>query len=128
MSTTTPMSKQTKKNSKATGQRFTQAETNTLLDLITELMPMGHEGWENLREQFNEAHPKPGREAEGLKKRFATLWKKKTLTGDPHCQPEVRRAKRLKMDLYESNDMSDMEGTGNDVDGTIREEEDDDDD
>ena len=50
MSTTTPMSKQTKKNSKATGQRFTQAETNTLLNLITKLMPMGHEGWENPRD------------------------------------------------------------------------------
>ena len=90
----------TTKKSKATGQRFTQAETNTLLDLIEDMMPMGPEQWESIRDQFNEAHPKPGREAEGLKKRFATLWKKNTPTGNPHCPPEVRRAKQLKMSTH----------------------------
>ena len=106
------------------GQRLSKTETETLLDLVEEQLPLSGEDWDVLCNAYNERHPNPGQLGEGLRKKFATLWKKKVKTGDPSCPEEVRRAKRIKRNLYEQADMSDLEETGaGGGEATIHEEE-----
>ena len=45
------------------GQGFTEAELNTMLDLIQEMLPIGNELWDQLTDRFNQAHRYPGRTA-----------------------------------------------------------------
>ena len=106
------------------GQRPSGAETTTLLDLVEETLPLSGEDWDALCNTFNEKHPTPGRLGNGLRKKFATSWKKKVKTGDPSCPEEVRRAKRIKRNLCEQAEISDLEETAvtGDVDNTIHEE------
>ena len=98
----------------------------TLLDLIEQLSPLSGEDWEALCGQFLQSHPTQGRLAAGLRKKFASLWKKNIKTGDPTCPSEVRRAKQLKRELYKAADLADLEETAAiGVDATLHEEEND---
>ena len=50
-------------------------------DLVEERLPLSGEDWGAVCTLFNERHPNPGRLAEGLRKKFSTLWKKRVRTG-----------------------------------------------
>ena len=109
------------------GQGFTEAEQSTMLELIEELKPIGHDQWDMLTERFNRIHPNPGRTAESLRKKFATLYRNRTPTGDPHIPPLVLQAKRLKEMLINEAQIETLD-TNEDEEEAEYDDDDDDDD
>ena len=106
---TRPPPRASKSKSKKGGysQRFSTEETDLLLNLIEEQMPMGQECWLKVLDKFNHEVPmERWRDKEGIQRRFNTLWRKRKPTGDPDCPPEVRRAKRLNYKIQEKSGMA----------------------
>jgi hypothetical protein len=59
-------------------------------------------------ETHSARYPDKGRTVDGLKRKFKELHIKRIPTGDPHCQPAVRRAKQLRNAIIKLMDQSDL--------------------
>jgi hypothetical protein len=89
------MAPATSKPPKTRGLGFSPTELGCLLDCIDEHLPIGGGEWELVERDHVLHYPDMGRTKETLKRKFVSLYQKRTPTGDPKCPSEVRRAKQL---------------------------------
>ena len=80
---------------KTRGLGFSPTELGCLLDCIDEHLPIGGGEWELVERDPVLHYPDMGRTKETLKRKFVSLYQKRTPTGDPKYPSEVRRAKQL---------------------------------
>jgi hypothetical protein len=97
---------------KKRGVGFSQKELDSLLDAIEEILPIGSQEWEAVERQHRSMYPESDRNQEALKRKFGKLYLKKIPTGDPHCPPEVIRAKRIYDEIRKRTDLSSGEDNG----------------
>lgn len=88
---------------------YSHMELNSLLDTMEDILPIGSEEWQRVVEQHNENYPSSGRDAESIRRKYATLHRKKVPTGDPMCPLEVKKAKRIKYQIGAKADLGDVE-------------------
>lgn len=91
------------------GRGFTDAEIDSLLDVVEEILPIGPNDWDRVAERHCTYYPGLGRTRESLKRKFASLYNHKKPTGDPTCPAVVRRAKRVWELIKAEMDISDGE-------------------
>jgi hypothetical protein len=97
------------------GANFTAAELDSFLDAVEEVMPLSATQWEDVAEAHLTRYPDFERTVTSLKRKFKELYTKRVSTGDPHCPPAVRKAKRLKhaiVELMDGTDLQSEEGLG----------------
>eukprot|EP00977_Amphora_coffeiformis_P013371 scaffold3492_cov99-Amphora_coffeaeformis.AAC.1 len=58
-------------------------------------IPIGTSAWEAITRQHNEIYSVNARGRDSLKRLYQGLLQKKVPTGDPHCPPEVKKAKEI---------------------------------
>jgi len=74
---------------------YTEEETMYLLDLMEEYIPVGGTAWETIARLHNEIYSDFPRTRDSLKRLYQGLLRKKVPTGDPHCPPDVKKAKEI---------------------------------
>ena len=94
---------------KKRGTGFTEQETLHMLDLIEEILPIGTAEWNSVCTRHTETFP--GRDKEGLKRKFGNLHRSRMPTGDAHCPVPVRRAKQI---LHQIKLKSDLDSSYSD--------------
>lgn len=132
------------RNSRGSG--FTHRELDSLLDLCEETLPLYNDEWDDVARRHELRYPGTSRGANSLKRKFASLYRKKVPADDPRMPTEVRRAKdiRLKMtarsddgegepfdggdDMLNQGPQVDQRAAGDDDDGDDDDDDDDDDD
>ena len=89
------------------GLGYTDIELQALLDIVEEVLPRSPNEWEEVSRRHIENYP--GRTLDSIRRKFNALANHKKPTGDPHCPPTVRRAKRIFALIRERMDISDGE-------------------
>ena len=77
-------------------QNYSLEELMDMLGVLEEILPIGNEEWEAVRQQHFERWPVPGRDAAAIRRKWVNLHRKKVPTGDPNIAPEVAKAKEVK--------------------------------
>lgn len=90
------------------GTNYSLEEIDNLLDLIEEELPISATMWENIQMRHLSRYPDQRRAVDSIKRKFKELYSKRIKTGDPNCPQEVRRAKRLRHQIVESMNASDL--------------------
>ena len=90
------------------GTNYSLEEIDSLLDLIEDELPISATSWENIQKSHLAHYPDQHRGVESIKRKFKELYSKRVKTGDPNCPQEVRRAKRLRHQIVESMNASDL--------------------
>ena len=86
-------------------KNYSQAEKDKMLDIVSEVLPLGDLDWQQVAEKHNRLFPATARDADSLKRKFTELAKKKPPTGDPNCPQDVKRAKQLFRNIEKRADM-----------------------
>lgn len=110
------------KGSPVTGDRgtgFTQTETDSLLGLLEELLPLCREEWYLVLLKHNERYLDNGRNVVYLKRKFASFHRQKKPTGDPLIPLDVPCAKCIRSKMTELADMGDGEDADSNVDEAL---------
>lgn len=94
------------------GRGFSITETENLLELIEEVLPIGMNEWDAVLARHVSRYPENDRTRDSIKRKFASLYNSKKPTGDPNCPPTVRKAKQLYNLIKERMDISDCESEG----------------
>ena len=90
------------------GTNYSLDEIDSLLDLIEDELPISATLWENIQKSHLSRYPDQRRGVDSIKRKFKELYSKRVKTGDPNCPQEVRRAKRLRHQIVESMNASDL--------------------
>ena len=90
------------------GTNYSLEEIDSLLDLIEDELPISATLWENIQKSHLSRYPEQRRGVDSIKRKFKELYSKRVKTGDPNCPQEVRRAKRLRHQIVESMNASDL--------------------
>ena len=117
--------KAAKPSKRSTG--FSQVEVDNMLESIEKTLPVAGMEWDRVEREHEGRWPDKRRKKESLKRKFQSLYRRRVPTGEPHCPPDVRFAKRIQESIKEKVDMSDGDDS-NEVEEDEDEEEDDDDD
>ena len=80
---------------RGTASNYSKAETNFALDCIEQIVPIGSEEWNQVVLLHATKYEKQKRNLQSIRRKFRDLYRMKIPTGNPHCPPEVRRAKRI---------------------------------
>ena len=91
---------------------FSAQELDCFLDAVEEVMPLSATHWEAVAATHLARYPDTGRNVSSLKRKFKELHIKRVSTGDPHCPPAVRRAKRIKRAIVERMDGASLASLG----------------
>ncbi len=75
---------------------------------VKEILPLSTTAWEHVTEVHLSRYPEMGRTVDSLKHKFKELHNKKIPTGDPECPPAVARAKRLRHQIIDKMDGTDL--------------------
>ena len=87
------------------GSGFTSAETEAMLGTVEKLLPLCRDEWEAVLAEHNKLFRDQMRTVDSLKRKFATLHRKKMPTGDPLMPEEVRKAKHIRYKMTERADL-----------------------
>jgi hypothetical protein len=90
------------------GANFSREELDSFLDSVEDILPLSTTQWESVVEMHLAKYPDKGRTVDSLKRKFKELHIKRIPTGDPHCQPAVRRAKQLRNAIIKLMDGCDL--------------------
>lgn len=99
---------------RAEKKNYSTNEVNLFLDLMEEVLPIGGDEWQNVCKQFNSFFHGDWN-VESLRRKFASLHRKRIPTGDPSMPYTVRKAKLIhhlighKTDLGYEEDAFDLE-------------------
>ena len=107
--------KSRRKNSGQSGGRgsgFKRQEVDGLLELLDEHLPLAKEEWDHVLCLHAERYPDYNRTVDSLKRKFASLHRRKVPTGDPTISPDVEKAKRIRYSITERADI--VEGNASD--------------
>lgn len=92
------------------GNGFEEFELNVFLEVLEHHLPIGGDEWDLVCKEHCEEMEEPGcRTTDSLRRKFASLYRKKTPTGDPTCPSSVRRAKRIRQKIVDRSEMSDCD-------------------
>lgn len=95
------------------GSGFSAVETSSLLELLHEHLPIGNSEWEHILTLHDRNFSDKMRTVDSLKRKFATLHRKKIPTGNPIMPDDVLIAKNIRSKITErseignANDFSD---------------------
>ena len=93
---------------RARGTKWREDELLFFLNIMNDVLPIGPTEWEEVLDAHSVRFP--GRDVNGLRRKYTTLHRKKIPTGDPHMPEPVRMAKLCK---YRTADKADLgDGTG----------------
>lgn len=87
---------------KKRGKNFSSEEIMALLDVIELVKPAGENRWNLVAEEFATISIRskwPPRDEESIKSKFKNLKNVRKPTGDPNCPVEVKRAKRIQVEI-----------------------------
>ncbi len=102
------------------GTNYSLDEVNNLLELIDEILPLSATQWENIAKHHMLRSPNRECSMDSIKRKFKELHSKKICTGGPNSPQEDCRAKRIRREIIESMNSSDLnsrteeEGSGSD--------------
>lgn len=96
------------------GSGFCQGEVENLLNIINDKLPLCAEEWTAVLREHIEVFPHTDRTVDSIRRKFATLHRKKMPTGDPLMPADVKFAKRIR---YAMRDRADL-GGGDEADGS----------
>lgn len=102
------------RNARAPGGRgsgFTQQETDNLLELLIEHLPLCRDEWETVLRLHRDRYPGVERSVDSIRRKFGALHRKRVPTGDPNIPPDVEKAKRVRQKKAERADSGDAEFT-----------------
>lgn len=94
----------------ARGSGFGQAEVDHFLSLLDHYLPLCKDEWDIVIVEHSKIFPQNNRSVESLRRKFASLHRRKMPTGDPLMPADVRRAKHIRYKMTERADMGTMEG------------------
>ena len=100
-------------------------EIDYLLDLIEKIQPLCRDEWEMVAAEHKKEFGDKQRTTDSLKKKFASLYRRKMPTDDPRMPEDVRRAKHLRHRLTELAEIGDGEHAVSVVDDVLPTESDD---
>jgi hypothetical protein len=86
---------------------YSETELLNLLSVIERIIPVSGEEWDQVEVHHNILYPV--RKAEGLRRKFQELYRKKKSTGDPDCPLSVKRAKLLRRAIIERCEVDNAE-------------------
>jgi hypothetical protein len=87
---------------KKRGKNFSTEEIMSMLDTIEMIKAAGGNRWNQVAEEFAAISIRnkwPPRDEESIKRKFKNLKNVRKPTGDPNCPAEVKRAKRIQVEL-----------------------------
>ena len=83
------------------GQGYTREEVQSLLDVVEEYLPLGPDDWEYVRRVHEQKYQDMNRDADSVRRKFASLHRTKLTSTDSSCPPEVYRAKSIRSLIIE---------------------------
>ena len=86
---------------------YSETELLNLLGIIERIIPVSGEEWDQVEVHHSISYPV--RKAEGLRRKFQELYRKKKSTGDPDCPLSVKRAKLLRRAIIKRCEVDDAE-------------------
>ncbi|PXF44298.1 hypothetical protein BWQ96_05925 [Gracilariopsis chorda] len=97
------------------GSGFSRQEVDNLLELLEEHLPLSKEEWDHIVRLPSERYPEYKRTVDSLKRKFASLHRRRIPTGDPTIPLDVDKAKRIRYSMTERADI----GEGEDSDDIL---------
>ena len=91
---------------------FTQAETESLLESIRSVLPIGGTEWGTVENLHLQEWPEVKRSKDSLRRKFSSLYRTKMPTGNPACPPLVRLAKQVQGEIKFRVNCSDGDNNG----------------
>ncbi len=87
-----------------------------MLDCVQEILPLGADGWKRACDSYNAKKERghPYREMEAFRGKFKRLKNEKKPTGDPDCPEDVKRAKRINVEMERKQDIASFGSNSND--------------
>jgi len=70
-----------------------------LLEMMENILPIGNDEWDTVRREHLIKFPGQARDINSLRRKYNQLSHKRVPTDDPNCLPEVKRAKRIRIDI-----------------------------
>ncbi|PXF47026.1 hypothetical protein BWQ96_03216 [Gracilariopsis chorda] len=107
--------KKTIEKSGGRGSGFSRQEVDNLLELLEEHLPLAKEEWDHIVRLHSERYPEHKRTVASLKRKFASLHRRRIPTGAPTIPPDVEKAKRIRYSMTERADI----GEGEDSDDIL---------
>ena len=92
---------------KAGKGNYGKEETQFMLDVLEEILPIGPDEWQQVVDKHSEQYP--GRDVDSIRRKWSGLHRKKCPTGDPHMPDEVCQAKRIKYKIGDKANLEDGE-------------------
>ena len=96
-------------NNKRRGPTYSTEEVDHLLQSLREHLPIGPEEWDLVASEHVKTWGQNGRDTTSLRRKFNQLVKQKMATGDPHCPPHVREAKRIMIGIRQKAELDTCE-------------------
>ena len=84
---------------------YTKIEIKALLNILEDVLPIGPDQWNEVVETHSLNYP--GRDVVSIRRKYSKLHRIQIPTGDPHCPPEVKQAKRIKYKIGEKAEIGD---------------------
>lgn len=91
------------------GNGFGQAEIDHLLGVLDHYLPLCKDEWDTVLTEHEKLFRNQQRTTDSLRRKFATMHRKKMPTGDPMIPADVKRAKYIKNKMTERADMGVMD-------------------
>ena len=90
---------------RARGNKWREDKLLFLLNIMSDILPIGPTEWEQVLDSHSVHFP--GRDVNGLRRKYTTLHRKKIPTGDPNMPDAVRMAKRCKYRIADKAELCD---------------------
>ena len=97
------------------GANYSNEEVEFLLSCVRSRLPIGPEEWKLVENDHKEKFPEVERSYGSLRKKFNSYANAKIQTGNPHCPPEVREAKRIVELIKDDADIITFNNASNDL-------------
>ncbi|PXF49322.1 hypothetical protein BWQ96_00896 [Gracilariopsis chorda] len=97
------------------GSEFLRQKVDSLIELLDEKLPLGRDEWDVVLRIHHQKYSDKKRNVDNLRRKFASLHRRKIPTGDPTMPPEVDRSKRIRDLMTERTDMGGGEESNEDV-------------
>jgi hypothetical protein len=102
-------------NARGTGRRFSRPELENLNEVISQVLPIGGEEWEEVASLHSQQYPDHQHDSMNLRRKFREMYNSRICTGDPECPEDIKTAKALHIQIQQRADADNMDGNGLDM-------------